>query len=243
MTGFWQQLLNVILPPRCLLCGKVLYERNGLCTECFGKIEFVSEPYCKHCGRPFTTQSEQFSSIDQLCGACLQEKRPLFKLRRFAFVYSDNSKNLILGFKFLDKTAMAETLANMLHHVGTDIWNEKPDLLMPVPIHRRRLLERRYNQSALLVKCLARQIGITADYFSLQRVRYTIPQVQLSGRARRNNLKHAFMVKNPEKIKGRKIVLIDDVETTGSTLKECAKVLKRAGAAEVYALTLARTVS
>ena len=172
----------------------------------------------------------------------MKEKRPLFILRRFAFIYDDESKNLILGFKFLDRTNYAETLANMLRRAGADIWKEKPDLLIPVPIHRKRLLERRYNQSALLVQCLSKQTGICADFTSLQRVRHTVPQVELSGSARRNNLKHAFAVKAIDKIKGKKVVLIDDVETTGSTLKECAKVLKKAGVAKIYALTLSRPV-
>lgn len=242
MSGFLQKIINIILPPRCLLCGNILSEHNGLCAECFQKMQFVSEPQCARCGRPFLSETENFAAIHQLCGCCLQERRPLFKLRRFVFVYDDFSKNLILGFKFMDKTHFAETLANMLRRAGADIWAQKPDLLLPVPIHRRRLLERRYNQSALLVKYLAKQTGTAADYTALQRVRHTIPQVQLSGSARRNNLKHAFAVKNVAAVKGRKVVLVDDVETTGSTLNECAKALKKAGAKEIYALTLARTI-
>lgn len=242
MITWLQYLINAVLPPRCIRCGKILSERNGLCAECFQKIRFVSEPYCKRCGFPFLSESEQYNSVGQLCGECMKEKRPLFILRRFAFIYDDESKNLILGFKFLDRTNYAETLANMLRRAGADIWKEKPDLLIPVPIHRKRLLERRYNQSALLVQCLSKQTGICADFTSLQRVRHTVPQVELSGSARRNNLKHAFAVKAIDKIKGKKVVLIDDVETTGSTLKECAKVLKKAGVAKIYALTLSRPV-
>lgn len=241
MTNFLTLLINAILPPRCIKCGQILSERNGLCPECFNKISFVSEPLCVCCGQPFVDEISRQSAVKQKCGNCLKQKRPLFVMRRFAFVYDDESKDLILGFKFLDKTAHAEVLADMLWRAGTDIWRCAPDLLIPVPIHRRRLIERRYNQSALLVKYLARRTNIDADYFSLERCRYTVPQVKLSGNARRNNLKHAFVVCKPENIKGRKIVLIDDVETTGSTLAECAKALKQAGAKEIYALTLART--
>ncbi len=238
---FFRQLLNVILPPRCILCGKILSERNGLCSECFNTIRFVSEPLCARCGRPFSETTADLSR-PQLCGTCLQQKRPIFALRRFAFVYDDASKPLILGFKFLDKTQNAEVLANMLWRAGKDIWSARPDLLVPVPIHYRRLLQRKYNQSALLAKYLARQTAVPVDYFSLKRTQNTVPQVQLSGKARRQNLRHAFTVAKPQNIKGRKIVLIDDVETTGSTLLECAKALKKAGAAEIYSLTLARTV-
>ncbi|MBR1756510.1 MAG: ComF family protein [Alphaproteobacteria bacterium] len=242
MNLLLKYFINTILPPRCIRCGKILSERNGLCADCFQKINFVAEPYCARCGVPFVSQSEQYNSIGQLCGACLHEKRPVFALRRFAFVYDDEAKNLVLGFKFLDKTNYAEVLANMLRRAGADIWQQQPDLLIPVPIHRRRLLERKYNQSALLARELAKQTGITAEYSALQRVRHTVPQVQLSGQARRHNLKHAFDVKSVQKIKGKKVVLIDDVETTGATLNECAKALKKAGASKIYALTLARTM-
>ena len=243
MNNLWQNIINLILPPRCILCGAILSEHNGLCAECFNKIQFVSEPMCTRCGRPFMTETEHFSSIKQLCGSCLKEKRPLFITRRFSFVYDDNSKNLILSFKFLDKTSYAEVLARLLYRAGADIWEQKPDLLMPVPIHRWRLLKRRYNQSALLVKYLAKQTSIETDYMTLKRIRHTIPQVQLSASARRHNLKHAFAINDTNAVKGRKIVLVDDVETTGSTLRECANVLKKAGAKEIYALTLARTMA
>lgn len=241
MIEFWRLLINAVLPPRCMKCGKILSERNGLCPQCFNQIRFVSAPLCACCGRPFTEETAILGSGKQLCATCLQQKRPLFALRRFAFIYDDNSKNLILKFKFADKTIYATALGDMLWRAGHDIWAEEPDMIIPVPIHRRRLLERRYNQSALLARHLAQRTGIETDYFALQRVRYTVPQVQLSGSARRNNLKHAFAVVEPQKIKDRKIVLIDDVETTGSTLIECAKVLKKAGAQKIYALTLART--
>ncbi len=241
MIKFWRLLINAVLPPRCMKCGKILSERNGLCPQCFNQIRFVSAPLCACCGRPFTDETTIHGSGKQLCATCLQQKHPIFTLRRFAFIYDDNSKNLILKFKFADKTIYAAALGDMLWRAGHDIWAEEPDLIVPVPIHRRRLLERRYNQSALLVRHLAQCTGIEADYFALQRVQHTVPQVQLSGSARRNNLKHAFSVVEPQKIKDRKIVLIDDVETTGSTLIECAKVLKKAGAKKIYALTLART--
>ena len=239
--GFWRTFINVLLPPRCLKCGKVLGAQNGLCAECFNKINFISEPLCYRCGRPFASEIHLRTGVKHVCGACLQEKRSLFAMRRAVFVYDEQSKNLILDFKFKDKTNFAETLANMMFLSGKDIWAETPDVIMPVPIHRLRLLTRRYNQSALLVKFLSLKTGIMADYETLIRCENTIPQVQLSGTARRKNLQKAFTVSRPHLIKGKKIVLIDDVETTGSTLKECAKVLKKAGATAVYALTLART--
>lgn len=238
---WWNAVINLILPPRCIKCGKILGERNGLCSNCFNKIHFISAPYCTRCGRPFTNESGLTAGKKQLCGKCLQEKHTLFTMQRSAFIYDDESKNLILDFKFRDKTVSAETLANLLFSAGHDIWNEKPDLLIPVPIHKLRLLNRRYNQSALLVKYLVQKSGLKADYFSLIRQQNTIPQVNLSGEARRHNLHHAFCAALPQNLQGKSVVLIDDVETTGSTLNECAKVLKKAGVTKIYALTLART--
>lgn len=234
-------LLNTLLPPRCIKCGKIMSGENGCCPDCFNSINFISAPYCQKCGYPFSgDQSIQFDK-HQYCGTCLQKKEFLFEMKRAAFVYDDNSKDLILDFKFRDKTISAQTLANMIYMAGNDIWKQNPDLIIPVPIHRLRLLKRRFNQSALLVKYLSQRTHIKADYSSLSRSENTIPQVMLSGTARRTNLKNAFKIKYPQNIKGKNIVLIDDVETTGSTLNECAKVLKKAGAAKIYSITLART--
>ena len=236
-----QQIINLLLPPRCIKCGKILSSRNRLCAECFNKIGFISAPMCYCCGRPFTGTVGVKFAAKQLCGECLKQQKYLFKFKRSAFIYDDESKNLILDLKFRDKTAHASALADFLYAAGTDIWKEEPNLLMPVPIHRWRLLSRRYNQCALLAHPLAQKTNIPVDCRSLVRLQNTIPQVKLSGNARRSNLKHAFAVKYPQNINGKKIVLIDDVSTTGSTLNECAKVLRKAGATEVYALTLART--
>ena len=163
-------------------------------------------------------------------------------MQRSAFIYDDFSKKLIIDFKFRDKTFSASVLANILYTAGSDIWAENPDLLIPVPIHPLRLLKRRYNQCSLLTKYLSAKCQIPVDYNSLIRRKNTIPQVELSGTTRRQNLKTAFMVKYPQNIKDKKIVLIDDVSTTGSTLNECAKVLRYAGASAIYSLTLGRVI-
>ncbi len=239
--SWWNPLINLILPPRCIKCGKILSGHNGLCQDCFNKIQFISAPYCACCGRPFFDESGLTAGKKMFCGQCLQQKKHLFTMQRSSFIYNDESKNLILDFKFRDKTVYAEPLARMLFAAGHDIWLQKPDIIIPVPIHALRLLHRRYNQSAILAKQLSFLTNIPTDYFSLIRRQNTIPQVKLSGEARRRNLKKAFYVDKPENIKGKNIVIIDDVETTGATLNECAKSLKQAGANKIYALTLART--
>lgn len=233
--------INLILPPRCIKCGKILSEHNGLCPECFAAVNFISEPYCHICGHPFSDTAGTKFSTKQICGNCAKEKKHLFKMQRSAFVYDENSKNLVIDFKFHDKTSSAEVLANMLFVAGKDIWAENPDYLIPVPMHKKRLLKRRYNQAALLCKYLSLKTLVPTDYFSLVRTQNTVPQVSLTGAKRRNNLKNAFSVKHPEKLKGKNVVLVDDVKTTGSTLRECAKTLQKNGITNIYTLTLSQT--
>lgn len=238
MKEFFRRLIDMLVPPRCIECGEVLSERNGLCVECFNKIKFISKPYCQICGIPFETQ---YSDNDVVCAKCLKDKRHIFTMTRSAFVYDENSKNLVLALKFYDKVSNAPVLARFMYSAGKDIFAQKPDLIIPVPLHYMRLIKRKYNQSALLAHELSKLSGIKTD-FSLKRAKNTIPQVKFSGKARVKNVKGAFCVKDNKNIKGKDIILIDDVLTTGSTLKESAIALKKAGARKIYAITAARTV-
>lgn len=168
------------------------------------------------------------------------QKRFPFRLSRSALCYDEASKNLILAFKFMDRTENARLLAAMLKVAGEDIFKAGVDVIVPVPLHYTRLVKRRYNQSALLARELGRYTGLPVDCFSLVRHRKTRPQVEFSGFERVRNVKNAFSVPHPEKLAGKRVVLIDDVLTTGSTLKECAAALKKAGVRSVDALTVAR---
>ena len=236
--GFWSSVISVFLPPRCAKCGRVLPgDEDGLCPDCFNEINFISRPYCEKCGRPL---AEESPNRQVFCATCLQEHRSPFRLSRSAFRYEDASKNLILSFKFLDKTENAKILGRWLYNAGKDIWNTGADVLIPVPLHYTRLLKRRYNQSALLCRELSRLSGLPVDYAAVVRHRKTRPQVEFSGHERIKNVKDAFRIRRPERVRGKRIVLIDDVMTTGSTLKECALVLRKAGAASVDTLTVAR---
>lgn len=168
------------------------------------------------------------------------QKRFPFRLSRSALCYDEASKNLILAFKFMDRTENARLLAAMLKVAGEDIFKAGVDVIVPVPLHYTRLVKRRYNQAALLARELGRYTGLPVDCFSLVRHRKTRPQVEFSGFERVRNVKNAFSVPHPEKLAGKRVVLIDDVLTTGSTLKECAAALKKAGVRSVDALTVAR---
>ena len=241
MPSFWTKIIDLLLPPRCICCGKIVSNANGLCADCFNSINFISKPYCAKCGHPFEEVVNK-KSQKLLCGRCSKKQKTPFRLNRSALIYDDISKDLILALKFMDKTENAKTLAKWLYIAGHDIWQEEVDILVPVPLHYKRLIKRRYNQSALLAKELSKLTGIEADYTSLIKHKSTKPQVQFSGRERVKNVKGVFSVKHPEKIKGKRVVLVDDVMTTGSTLKECALALKKAGAKSVDTLTVARVI-
>ena len=236
--GIWTSVLSVFLPPRCIKCGRVLPSGDdGLCPDCFNEVSFISRPYCEKCGHPL---DEEPANRKLYCASCLQNHRSPFRLSRSAFRYDDGSKNLILSFKFMDKTENAKVLGRWLFNAGKDIWNQGADVLIPIPLHYTRLLRRRYNQSALLCHELSRLCGLPVEYTAVERHRKTRPQVEFSGHARIKNVKNAFRIRHPERIRGKHIVLVDDVMTTGSTLKECALVLHKAGAASVDTLTVAR---
>lgn len=237
---FFRAFINCLLPPRCHKCGIVLNEDVGLCDDCLKTIHFITEPYCYKCGHPFEFLQQKSGKL--LCGNCLKNKRTPFRFSRSAFIYDEDSKKLILDFKFHDHTESARFLAKMLFVAGEDIWKSDIDIIIPVPLHYTRLIRRRYNQSALLCNELGKLTNIKVDNLSLIRHRKTRPQVELSGIERQRNVRNVFSIKNVDAIKGKRVLLIDDVLTTGATLKECAYALKRIGAKSVDSLTLGRVI-
>jgi len=239
LYGLFEKIIDFILPRRCLKCGRILAEPGYLCDECAEAITFIGPNCCRKCGHPLY---EENAGSRMLCAGCLGRRRSFYRLSRSAVVYDENSKNLILGFKFLDKTENADLLAVMLKVAGKDIFAAGVDVLIPVPLHYTRLIKRRYNQSSLMADRLGKLVGLPVDSFSLVKHKRTRPQTEFSGRERVINVKNAFSVKYPERIRGKRVVLIDDVMTTGSTLKESARVLRKAGAKSVDVLTVARVI-
>lgn len=179
---------------------------------------------------------------EMLCGHCLADSRSPFRLSRSAVYYDEYSKPLILNFKFRDHTENASLLARWMWLGGKDIFAAGVDVIVPIPLHYTRLIKRRYNQSALLAGELGRLCGVPVDVRAVVRHRKTKPQVEFSGHERVKNVKNAFSVKYPAVLKGRRVLLLDDVMTTGSTLRECAKAILKAGAVSVDALTVARVI-
>jgi len=239
----WQRLtgktLDFLLPPLCLSCDAPVGTNQALCSECWGKIHFIASPFCACCGAPF----EVPVGDGMLCGNCLNEP-PHFSAARAAMLYDDASKRLILGFKSSDRTHPSHGLAAWMSRAGDAFWTEA-DYILPVPLHRWRLLKRRYNQSALLAHAIGRITGkkILAD--ALLRLRSTPIQGHRNRKQRQDNVHNAFALKRRygDRLAGKTVVLVDDVLTTGATVNECSRILVKAGVKKVYILTAARVRS
>ncbi|WP_417910757.1 ComF family protein [Candidatus Electronema sp. PJ] len=227
----------LLFPARCLGCEKQLglCRPPLLCKDCQAKLCVIVSPLCSCCGLPFA------SGADRLCLTC-QQQPFAFNQARSLFVYQEPVSSLLLQLKFGNSLAGLSTLAALVEPADLATVFHAPDLLVPVPLHLSRLRWRGFNQSLLLAKtCFpVWQKKIQPDL--LQRHRVTVPQTQLNGAERRCNLLGAFSLRDPQAVKGRRVLLVDDVFTTGSTLRECAEVLAAAGAAGIEAFTLARTV-
>lgn len=233
-----QMALNALLPPRCLKCGAVVGAPGLLCAGCWESLSFLAPPCCAACGYPF----EFAMGEGALCAACLRE-RPPYERARAVLRYDEASRDIVLALKHGDRTDVAPALARWMARAGRELLAEA-DLMVPVPMHRLRLFLRRYNQAALLALALAKLTGVPAAVDLLLRRRATPPQGRLGAAARRRNVEGAFALRpeRAEMIAGRRVLLIDDVLTTGATAAACARVLLRAGAESVDVLVLAQVV-
>jgi ComF family protein len=229
--------LDLLFPPLCIACREQVSEPGSLCPACWQDMQFLEGPCCDRCGLPF----EFDPGGDTLCAACLAHP-PAFDKARAILRYDDASRRPVLALKHADRLDLVPAFGRWLERSGRSLLAEA-DLIVPVPLHRLRLWNRRYNQSAELARALSRLSGVPTDPFVLVRVRRTPSQGEMpSASARRRNVRGAFTVPEKADVDGRTILLIDDVLTTGATAHACAKALKRAGAASVYVLALARVV-
>ncbi|MBN1380376.1 MAG: ComF family protein [Deltaproteobacteria bacterium] len=233
-------LADIIFPRRCLSCDNLLiHEGDGpFCLDCFNRIGFVRSPLCIKCGVPFKGVDQK----DHLCGECLTSKQG-FTIARTVGRYETTLLNCIHRFKYQEDIGAGKILGKLMaayDYPGLKISDYT--LIIPVPLHAKRLRERGFNQSLILAGEIAGTHGLPVDFMTLKRHVYTVPQVSIGKKEREANVKGSFGVAETAQIKGEKIILVDDVYTTGSTIKECAKVLMREGAKEVAVLTLARAV-
>ncbi len=237
LYNFIESCQELIFPSSCLECGQRLpcRELPLLCGECLSTVAYVSSPNCRLCGMPFETGQ------DHLCSQCLK-KTYAFDLARAAVHYREPVTSMISSLKFAGSLSGLATLAKISCNSPGFRDLSEPDIIVPVPLHTSRLKQRKFNQALLIAQtCFPNHRSkIIPDI--LIRHRATSPQTGLTGIERRKNLAKAFSLRNPEKVIGKIILLVDDVFTTGQTTHECAKVLRKAGAKEIEVFTLARAM-
>lgn len=232
-------LLDLLFPPLCHVCRAFIPKTGDLliCTDCLSKIGFLTTPLCGVCGAPFRTENGR----DHTCGACLSN--PPFQKSRSATLYAGPVQELIHRFKYGHKVHLSEPLGVLTAQALFQFVAESaPGLILPVPLHRKRLRQRGFNQSQLIAGVLGKRWGLPVEVGNLRRVRWTEPQTTMDAAERRENVKGAFALRDPERLKGKRVLLVDDVFTTGSTLRACAEALEEAEAEAVFAVTVARSV-
>jgi ComF family protein len=231
-----QTLLDFALPPRCPGCGTITEEPHLFCFECWSGLDFLGPPCCARCAHPFEYDAGEAA----LCGAC-SAAPPDYDQLRAAVVYGEISRKVALRLKYGGRPGHAETLARLMQR---HLVRPGETILAPVPLHRWRIWKRGYNQAALIAGALARRTGAQIRLDLLERIKSTPPLKGRNPRQRREALAGAFRLSDryKEEVRGRSLILVDDVYTSGATANACARILKRAGAARVDVLCWARVV-
>ncbi len=256
-------IIEMIFPQKCYICGKFFkykrdyteklsrrdFENNDsffifkklfspfICAECAESFISFKSPYCAVCGDIFKSADDR----NHICGACISHPKS-FEKARAAGVYKDALMRLIHKLKYNGKTGLAKPLSYLLFYAYLKHFeSEKPDIIIPVPLHRKKLRKRGFNQAYLFIKYWKDLGEYPYENEMLEKTKYTRSQTGLTRKEREKNIKNSFKVLFPTDISGKKILLIDDIMTTGATADECAKTLKKKGALKVFVLTLART--
>lgn len=227
------QSLNLLFPPLCASCHVPVQDANNVCADCWKELRFMAGPACSCCGVALPADTRG----SMICAQCIRTP-PEFDAARAALQYDDASRRIIHAFKYHDRQHVLPLLTRWLFAAGEPLL-KTTDMIVPVPLSRLRLFGRMFNQSALLAQALSKKTGILYAPLALTRARHTPPQAGLNRAARQKNLQGAFKA-NAESVKGKHVLLVDDVMTTGATANACAKTLKSAGAASVRVLTIAR---
>jgi len=231
------RLLDALLPPRCLACEGEVAAHGTLCAACFAGLSPITAPFCACCGVPFAHGGQ---AAGELCPRCRQ-RVPAFRSARAALRYDAGAKRLILPFKHADRTELAWPLARQMARAGAALL-DRAELIAPVPAHWRRLLGRRYDQAALLARALGRLSGRPVLPDLLRRTRRTPPLADKGAAERAVTVEGAFALssRGRRSVAGRRVLLVDDVMTSGATADACARTLVEAGAAAVEVLAAAR---
>jgi len=239
-SDFLHEISDTLFPPLCIACSDVLTGQGEkvFCRKCNEQISYITENRCPICGITFPDSP----AGDHLCGSCL-ENRPFYTFSRACVAYDGVVHDAILRFKYGRNIITGAALADLLADFEfPDVDWGLFDVIIPVPLHVRRLRGRGFNQSLILARALGKKHALPVDFSLLKRQKMTQTQTGLDKKEREQNIKGAFEVPAPERIMNKKIILVDDVLTTGSTVNECSKTLKKAGAASVAVITLSRVL-
>ncbi|MBI5555141.1 MAG: ComF family protein [Elusimicrobia bacterium] len=235
MNKYLNIILNTIFPLKCEVCRQQVPLSAGarICQSCRGKILLIGDYFCRKCGKSLQVETA-------FCVDCHRDDTLYYESIKAAGIYQGVLRESIHVFKYNRRSCLGPDLGEFMlssyqKHFGLNSF----DKLVPVPLHKKQYRQRQYNQSEVLAKNLSRATGIPVAVNVLARIRGTRPQFTLNRQERASNIRNAFQVKNRDWLKGSKVLVIDDICTTGSTINECARILKQAGAIEVHGLVLA----
>jgi ComF family protein len=237
--------LDFVLPPRCHVCAVSTAgaPTPWVCQACWQQILYITAPLCAQCGLPLAAPPEGIASAAHRCGACLKRPPPYTQARAVG-LYRGVLRDLIHAMKYRQVYGLVRPLAALLLEQFSAYWGDsRPEALVPVPLHHSKLREREFDQALALTRYVGKQVGLPVWPTQLVRHRRTVAQVSLNATQRRRNVRRAFRLTDPSRCAGRRLLLIDDVYTTGATTSECARLLRRAGAAWIGVYTLARVGS
>ena len=237
-------MLDLLYPPSCLACRRAISEHGGLCPDCWSAMRFIERPFCERLGTPFAADFSAEEGGRLVSPAAISDP-PVFRRARAVARYEEGpARKLIHRLKYGDRGELAGPMGRWMARAGQELL-EDGDLIIPIPLHWTRLARRRFNQSAELARSIQKISSVPTETELLMRVKPTPTQVGLTRRQRAQNVQGAFHVPVARRIEleGRKIVLVDDVMTSGATLNAAARVLLRAGAQQVDALVFARVVT
>ncbi|QRM30010.1 ComF family protein [Microvirga sp. VF16] len=237
-TEAWRSALGLLYPPTCIACQSAIGEPHALCAACWSHVRFIERPFCERLGTPFAVDLGQ----PLLSPAAIADP-PVFGRARAVAEYDGTASLLVHRLKYNDRLELARALGGMMARAGAELLGDA-DVIVPVPLHRWRLWWRRFNQAMALAKAVSSESGVPCDPFLLARVKRTRRQVGLTKAQRQENLQGAFRVPVEAKarLKGKRVLLIDDVLTTGSTANAASRALLRGGATSVDILAFARVV-
>ena len=237
--SFLQAVGDFFLPQVCLLCGAEGLDRGrfSICETCLGEFHLISRPACPCCGVPY-----KGAGVSHLCGECRQDP-PSFDSAWSLFSYTGKARDLVHHLKFHGNLATLSVIAFLLQEeIDAPALARKVDIIVPVPMHVNGLRQRGYNQALLVAERLAKLLNLPLDRTHLVKTKETPPQIGLTRAQRRRNIQGVFSVVNRDVFRGKAVLIVDDVYTTGATTRACAGVLKKAGAYRIDVLTFARTM-